>query len=250
MGEDEVGHTVLRLAFPGTPFSRTVLAKRQKEEDGWPAARSLFVTHLDPYVTEKAIENCFGAFGKVEKVMLKRTPKRGDKKHQIAFARIKFKDAGSVDTILETAEGILQAPPPVWKRMAAAARPYVEPDDLQAAVDTFMIKHEEREAAERAKQDEVEVDDDGFTKVKSGTTRTEDGHVIKSFRAAPPKVGAFDAGVTEGVAKKKKKAKEVDDFYSFQLREKQRLEVASERRKRRLEENAVEKMKSRKAFKM
>ena len=27
---------------------RTVLAKRQKEEDGWPAARSLFVTHLDP----------------------------------------------------------------------------------------------------------------------------------------------------------------------------------------------------------
>ena len=31
-----------------------------------------------------------------------------------------------------------------------------------------MIKHEEREAAERAKQDEVEVDDDGFTKVTCG----------------------------------------------------------------------------------
>merc|ERR1712050_167203 len=101
------------------------------------------------------------------------------------------------------------------------------------------------------------VDEDGFTKVVSGITRTEDGLAIRAAKRPDLKTGAFaepikgvqDPSVTES-GKKKKKRREQLDFYRFQLREKRRDEIVDHRKRKTEDVEKVEYMKKKNKFKV
>merc|ERR1712217_59797 len=100
------------------------------------------------------------------------------------------------------------------------------------------------------------VDDDGFTKVRSGITRTDDGTAIRSAKRPSLKVGAFSEPIRGGQDpaltaddKKKKKKREQLDFYRFQLREKRREDIIDHRKRKAEDVEKVEYMKKKNKFK-
>merc|ERR1712232_480653 len=134
--------------------------------------------------------------------------------------------------------------------------------ELRREVDAFMAEYDEREEGKRRLARETAVDDDGFTKVVSGITRTADGLAIRAAKRPELKTGAFAepiktvqastgpgsesiVGVDEGSRKKKKKKEQVD-FYRFQLREKKLQEVIDHRKRKIEDTETVEYMKKKK----
>merc|ERR1712060_461501 len=121
----------------------------------------------------------------------------------------------------------------------------------------WMVKYDAAEAEKRRAARENAVDDDGFTKVVSGITRTEDGLAMRSAKRPAPKTGAFaepiqgvqDPALT-GEDKKKRKRREQLDFYRFQLREKRRDEIVDHRKRKAEDEEKVEYMKKKNKFKV
>merc|ERR1712072_719748 len=98
--------------------------------------------------------------------------------------------------------------------------------ELKREVDAWMAKYDrEEEEKKRLARESALVDEDGFQKVVSGLTRTADGFSIRAAKRPGLKTGAFAEPVgasalqdLETVGKKKKKSKEMPDFYRFQMR--------------------------------
>merc|ERR1712060_1025852 len=83
------GYRLLRVPLiAGLPVSRGFLVKRHESRDAEEravAGRTLFVTHLDNFVTEAQLTRCFTAgFGPVEKVVIKSVEKKASKAEQRA----------------------------------------------------------------------------------------------------------------------------------------------------------------------
>lgn len=273
------GFSLLRVPLAaGSPLSRGLLVKRHEErapEEKEAAARTLFVTHLDNFITEAQLSKSFSTFGVVEKVMLKSVEKRAPKLEQRAdgvalhvnFAHVVFTDPTSVDEALKAATGRLAAgivlPPSSvsserqGKRAKAGTSPYRVPMELKAEIDEWMAKYDESEEKKKQLARESLVDEDGFTKVISGITRTPDGMTMRSAKRPGPKLGTFaesmrgevDTEALQGELRKgKKKKKEMPDFYRFQLREQRRAEIVDHRKRKVEDLETVERMKKKKKF--
>ena len=111
-----------------------------------------------------------------------------------------------------------------------------------------MAQYDEREEEKKRLAKETQVDDDGFTKVVSGITRTPDGLTIRGARRPSLKTGAFGESTEQtaaptGKKMKSKKSKEMPDFYRFQLREKRRDELIDHRKRNRKDLETVKQMK-------
>ena len=113
-----------------------------------------------------------------------------------------------------------------------------------------MAQYDERQEESRRRARETQVDDDGFTKVVSGITRTPDGLTIRGARRPSLKTGAFGESMASAVStehasssQKKKKTKEMPDFYRFQVREKRREELIDFRKRNRKDLETVKQMK-------
>merc|ERR1719162_2436526 len=104
------GFKVLRIPLAaGSPVTRSLLVKRhagQTPEEQALNGRTLFVTHLDNFVTEAQLSRSFtAAFGAVEKIELKSVEKkahkaelRADNVHVfVNFARVVFSEAASLE---------------------------------------------------------------------------------------------------------------------------------------------------------
>lgn len=255
------GFKLMRIPVaPGSPVTRSLLVKRHEgrtPEEQALNGRTLFVTHLDNFVTEAQLSRTFaGAFGPVEKVELKsvekKAPKaelRADHVHvYVNFARIVFAEAASLEKALAAASGriagtaVLPLPPSEFKEQLKTGKaPYRDAAELKREVDTWMAKYDaEEEEKKRLARESAVVDEDGFTKVVSGITRSTDDRgehfAIRATRGPSLKTGAFAEGpATAVVGKKKKKNKELPDFYRFQMREQKRQEI-SDHRKRKVED--------------
>lgn len=251
------GFKLLRLPVAaGSPVSRSLLVKRHEgrtPEEQAANGRTLFVTHLDNFVTEAQLTRSFGsAFGAVERVELKsvekRAPKadlRKDNVHMyVNFARVIFCEEESLQKALAAASGriagsaVLPLPPSELKEQIKIAKSfYRDPAELKREVDAWMAKHDEREEEKKRLARETMVDEDGFTKVISGLTKTSEGFAIRSASRPSLKTGAFAepiAGKTEPAVApgaKKKKNKEMPDFYRFQMREQKRQEIIDHRKR-------------------
>merc|ERR1711976_522289 len=107
---------------------------------------------------------------------------------------------------------------------------YRDAAELRREVDDWMAKYDAREEEKRRLARESAVDDDGFTKVVSGITRTADGLSIRAAKRPDLKTGAFaepikavqasspdlvGPGADGDGGRKKKKAREQPDFYRF-----------------------------------
>merc|ERR1712187_198455 len=105
-------------------------------------------------------------------------------------------------------------------------------------IDEWMVAYDTAEDEKKRAAKENLVDDDGFTKVVSGITRTDDGLAIRAAKRPALKTGAFAEpihGVQDPVVtdlEEKKKRREQLDFYKFQLREKKREELIDHRKRK------------------
>jgi ribosomal RNA-processing protein 7 len=190
----------------------------------------------------------------------------------VNFAHVVFKDAAAVEKALDAATGRIASslvlPPPAGElreRLRGNLDAYRDPTELRREVDAFMTEYDEREGEKRRIARETAVDEDGFTKVVSGITRTADGLAIRAAKRPDLKTGAFAepiksvqastgpgcesiVGAGEGPRKKKKK-REQPDFYRFQVREKKLQEVVDHRKRRIEDTETIEYMKKKKKFK-
>lgn len=282
------GYKLLRVPLvTGLPIARGLLVKRHEARSSLPeeqadARRTLFVTHVDNFVTEAQLSRCFAAaFGPVERVALKSVEKKAARSElradgvcvRVSFAHIVFKEAASVEKALDAATGRIASslvlPPPAGElreRLRGNRDAYRDPAELRREVDTFMAEYDEGQEEKRRAARETAVDEDGFTKVVSGITRTADGLAIRAAKRPDLKMGAFAepiknvqastgpgheniVGVGEGSRKKKKK-REQPDFYRFQVREKKLQEVVDHRKRKVEDTEQVEYMKKKNKFKI
>jgi len=272
------GFKLLRLpVVSGSPVARCLLVKKHEEnrtqEDQEGAGRTLFVTHVDNLTTEAQLQTCFNAFGPVEKVVLKCVEKKASKAEQKAdlvklhvnFARVIFKAEDSLQKALAAANGrissvaVLPLPGPVLKEQMKLHRiMYRDSNELREEIDTWMASYDAREDERRqALRDSAVVDDDGFTKVVTGVTKTGEGFTIRSAARSQIQSGAFHEPikgardpVTQGdKRKRKKKEKERPDFYRFQQREKRRDEIIGHRKRLAEDAEKVDRMRATKRFK-
>jgi hypothetical protein len=231
--------------------------------------RTIFVTHLDNFVTEAQLSRSFAAaFGAVEKVELKSVEKKAPKAElradqvrvHVNFARIVFAEAESLEKALAAASGriagtaVLPLPPSELKECLRTGKTlYRDAPDLKREVDQWMaIYDKNEEAKKKLARESAVVDEDGFTKVVSGITKSSDeaGETFAIRSAARPamRTGAFGEAV--GIAaqadrsdKKKKKSKEFLDFYRFQQRENKRQEIVDYRKRKMEDEETVYRLK-------
>lgn len=269
------GFQLLRMPLAtGSPVTRNLLVKRhnvlESAETGT-ADRTLFVTHLDNFVTDAQLLKCFmSGFGPVEKVELKsvekkalRAGQRADHIHiHVNFARIIFKDAASLEKAIGAATGktfgTTILPPPVGQlkeQLQMGRDLYRDPVELRREVDEWMVNYDELEEEKKKRMRENTVDDDGFTKVVSGITRTSDGVVIRAAKRPSANTGAFAEpikGAQDPAAREwstKKRVYEHPDFYRFQLRENRRQELVGHRKQNEVDMEKVLHLRKAKRFK-
>merc|ERR1719393_995170 len=116
-----------------------------------------------------------------------------------------------------------------------------------------MAKFDASEEEKKRLAKESLVDEDGFTKVVSGTTRSADGVTIRSAARPGLKTGAFaepiaasqSLSASAAVTPKKNKNKERPDFYKFQLREQKRQEIIDHRKRQAEDVEKVDRLKRR-----
>lgn len=255
-----------------------MLVKRHESRDPAEresAGRTLFITHLDSFVTEAQLQRCFSqGFGPVDKVMLKSVEKRAPKSEQRAdnvhvyvnFAQVTFQAAESCEKALAAATGrivgeaVLPLPPGELKTHMKLAKEgfYRDASTLREEIDTWMANYDAKMDEKRAlARESGKVDEDGFVKIVKGITRTPDGIVMRSAARPPKNVGVFEEAVkgrrdpiTQGDKRKKKKTdKEKTDFYRFQLRESRRAEILDHRKRQAEDAVTVERMRKSKRFK-
>lgn len=271
------GFRLLRLPVAaGSPISRGLLVKRhvpRDAEEKEAADRTLFVTHVDGFITEAQMLRCFTTgFGPVEKVEIKSVEKKAPRLEQrldsvqtyVNFARVVFTEAATLQKALDAATGrlvgntVLPLPSGQLKeRLRAQKEMYQDPAQLRQEVDAWMANYDEREEEKRRlAREAAAVDDDGFVKVVSGTTRTPDGVTMRAAKRPGVKTGAFSepikgapAATIDDEGLRKKRSKEMPDFYKFQLREKRRQEIIDHRKRTAKDMETVERMRKKKKFK-
>jgi len=214
---------------------RTLMVKDQPKvndpADAKYADRSIFITPLDSWITKDMLWKCFEAFGKLHEVCLK----KGELKGRLqCSALIRFKHKESHSQLMKYAGSNRLCPTTlpfssngITKFKDSGSIKYPDPDQLSVKVQNFIFKFEEKERTTHKAREGVEVDEDGFTKVRStGATKAPDGTRMTSFR--PKKINEWET--PDDDIKKKKKRGEYDDFYNFQTKEKKRKLAVEEKR--------------------
>ena len=241
------GFTAVQVRLPLLPFVRVLFAKlhRSKKDDELPADRTLFVANAD--CGEGVLRAAFGTFGEVERVVSGSLHSQGGgaggkargqgADHGAAHAHVVFskkqacKQALASGQVVEHGQG-----EDVADGAAVGARAWaeehrarqVEQAELQASVDIYMQHFDERSEEEKRRRKDKVVDDDGFEVV---TYKRKEKLTVEEDQFQKPK-----------------KAKELQDFYRFQVREKKREELASLRAKFEADKRRVAAMKARRTF--
>ena len=232
-GESESLHSiyskqhVVREDSPLTPTSRTLLTL------GWP-----------PYVQKHHLNNVYSAFGTVQQVFMKRSPGPIRDLKELDVDKVGFKCAYVVFSAEDGLRKALQQdslkvglePEEVgmgkWCTQYMATR--TAASQLKSAADKYMqsFDQKERERDERLCKLQ-EPDEEGWvTVVPKGKKRLATGEKSVSQRV-----------------RRKKKNKELLNFYSFQLRESRREQIAQLRKKFEEDKQKVLVMKAKRKFK-
>lgn len=243
------GFTALRVRLPLLPFVRVLFAKlhRSKKDDELPADRTLFVANAE--CGEGVLRASFETFGEVERVVCGslqsqgggaggKARGQGEEHGGPAHAHVVFTKkqackqalaSGEVVELGEGEDGAVEAAVGggrVWTEEHRAQQ--VEQAQLQASVDIYMQHFDERSEEEKRRRKDKVVDDDGFEVV---TYKRKEKLTVEEDQFQKPK-----------------KAKELQDFYRFQVREKKREELASLRAKFEADKRRVAAMKARRTF--
>ncbi|KAL7829934.1 hypothetical protein AOLI_G00308190 [Acnodon oligacanthus] len=244
------GFTVLSLKFqPNSVAQHQLCVKehrvRAEKNVKRPLDRTLFVLNIPPYCSESVVKELFSQFGSVQSVELSEKPGspepetnslskyfRPAQKQCFKVGYIVFKNASSVAAakahppdsplIVSTKEKPVQTGLQKW--IHEYKQLFVKPETLQEAVDEFMTnydKNKEEEAKRLQKEAEQQLEDkEGWVKVTKGS---------KGVKGRPHSEVANERTLQK--EDKKKKRKELLNFYAWQRRDTQREHIAQLRKK-------------------
>nr|XP_020480598.1 ribosomal RNA-processing protein 7 homolog A [Monopterus albus] len=244
------GFTVLSLQFsPDSAAQHQLFVKEHKvraeKSSGRPLDRTLFVLNVPPYCSEAVVKKLFSQFGSVQSVELRDHPgsskesgpklskffRAADKKG-FNVGYIVFQSSASVsaakshphDVPLVVCTELHPVRTGVQKWIQEYTQSFVQPDKLQQIVDSFMEGYDKRkeEEAERQRKEaeQQQEDEEGWVKV----TR---GH--KGAKARPHTEAANQRTLQKEMRKKKRK--ELMNFYTWQHRNTQKEHIADLRKK-------------------
>ncbi|XP_030591646.1 ribosomal RNA-processing protein 7 homolog A [Archocentrus centrarchus] len=244
------GFTVLSLQFSSGSVARHSLyvkehRVRAERSSRRPLDRTLFVLSVPPYCTEGVVKDLFSQFGSVESVELRDHPgsfqESGPKlsrffkpaeKQGFKVGYVVFQNSSSIPVVKSHPHDVPlvvcteQRPVKtgIQKWIQQYTDTFIQPDKLQEVVDSFMKDYDEckEEEVERQRKEaeQQQEDEDGWVKV----TR---GH--KGAKARPHSEAANQRTLQKEMRKKKRK--ELMNFYTWQHRNTQKEHIAELRKK-------------------
>ncbi|XP_008282751.1 ribosomal RNA-processing protein 7 homolog A [Stegastes partitus] len=244
------GFAVLPLQFSSDSTARHSLyvkehKVRAETSSHRPLDRTLFVLNIPPYCSEEVVKELFSRFGRVDSVELRDHPgssqESGPKlseffrlpgKKGFHVGYIVFKKASSLTAVKSHPHDVPlvvcteQRPVKtgVQKWIHQYTESFIHPEKLQQIVDSFMENYDKRkeQEAERQKKEakQQQEEEEGWVKV----TR---GH--KGTKARPHSEAANQKTLKKEM--KKKKRKELMNFYTWQHRNTQKEHIAELRKK-------------------
>ncbi|XP_017272124.1 ribosomal RNA-processing protein 7 homolog A [Kryptolebias marmoratus] len=262
------GFTVLSLQFsPDSSARHSVFVKEHKvraeKSSGRPLDRTLFVLDIPPYCSEAVVKDLFSQFGSVRSVELKDHPgsseepgprlsrlfrpaeKQGFKVGYVVFespSSIAAAKSHPCDDPLVVSTQLRPVRTGVQKWIQQYIESFIPTDKLQQIVDAFMQDYDKRkeEEEERQKQEaeKQQEDEEGWVKV----TR---GH--KGAKARPHSEAADQRTLQR--EKRKKRRKELLNFYTWQHRNTQKEHIAELRKKFEEDKQRIALMRAQRKFK-
>ncbi|XP_062846988.1 ribosomal RNA-processing protein 7 homolog A [Trichomycterus rosablanca] len=244
------GFTVLSLKFHTNSSAQHQLCVKEhrvraEKSEHRPTDRTLFILNVPPYCSQSILKDLFSQFGPVQTVELSEKPGAPEEKHPdlsphfkppnkqcFKVAYVVFKHPSGVaaakahpyDSPLVVSSREKPLHTGVRKWIHEYRRSFVKTETLQQAVDDFMSRFDKSkdEEAERQKKEaeQQQEDEDGWTKVTKGG---------KGAKSRPHSEAADQRTVQK--EHKKKKRKELLNFYSWQHRNTQKEHIAELRRK-------------------
>lgn len=218
---------------------------RDEKSSHRPLDRTLFVLNVPPYCSEGVVKQLFSQFGNVNSVELKDEPgtsqqsgpklsrffkpaeKQGFKVGYIVFEKsssIKAAKSHPPDQPLVVSTEDHPVKTGVQKWIQQYKDTFIQPDQLQKIVNSFMEDYDKRkEKEEEQKKKEAEQqqeDEEGWVKVTKGN---------KATKARPHSEAANRRTLAKEM--KKKKRKELMNFYTWQHRNTQKEHIAELRKK-------------------
>lgn len=262
------GFTVLSLQFSSDCAARhSLFVKEHKvraERSSYrPLDRTLFVLNIPPYCPESVVKDLFSQFGDVASVELRDHPGssqesgpklskifRPARKQGFKVGYIVFESSSGVaaakshphdDPLLVSTEE-RPVKTGVQKWIQQYTKSFVHPDKLQQTVDSFMQDYDKRKEEEaereRLEAENQQEDEEGWVKV----TR---GH--KGAKARPHSEAANQRTLQREMRKKRRK--ELMNFYTWQHRNTQKEHIAELRKKFEEDKQRIALMRAQRKFK-
>ncbi|XP_076607863.1 ribosomal RNA-processing protein 7 homolog A [Chaetodon auriga] len=244
------GFTVLSLQFSSESVAQHKLyvkehKVRAEKSSHRPLDRTLFVLNIPPYCSEGVVKELFSQFGSIQSVELRDQPgsshehgpklskffkpvqKQGFKVGYIVFQNSSSITAAkthphNVPLVVCTEERPVRTGVQKW--IQTYTESFIQPDKLQEIVDSFMEDYDKRkeEEAERQRKEaeQQQEDEEGWVKVTRGP---------KGAKARPHSEAANKRALQKEMRKKKRK--ELMNFYTWQHRNTQKEHIAELRKK-------------------
>ncbi|XP_034449053.1 ribosomal RNA-processing protein 7 homolog A isoform X1 [Hippoglossus hippoglossus] len=244
------GFAVLSLKFSSDSAAQhTVYVKEHKvraeKNSHRPLDRTLFVLNIPPYCSEAVVTELFSQFGPVQSVELRDHPGsfqdsgpklsklfRPAEKKGFKVGYIVFQKSSSVNSakshpddeplVVCTEERSVKTGVQKWIHQYTES--FIQPDKLQQKVDSFMEGYDKRkreiEEQQRKEAEQEQEDEEGWVKVTKGH---------KGAKARPHSEAANKRTLQKEIRKKKRK--ELMNFYSWQQRNTQKEHIAELRKK-------------------
>ncbi|KAF1379166.1 hypothetical protein PFLUV_G00173250 [Perca fluviatilis] len=244
------GFTVLSLQFSSDSVAQHKLyvkehKVRAEKSSHRPLDRTLFVLNIPPYCSEGVVKELFSQFGCVQSVELRDHPgsfqDSGPKlsrffkpvaKQGFRVGYVVFENSSSLraakshphDVSLVVCTEQRPVKTGVQKWIQQYTESFINPDKLQHIVDSFMEDYDKRkeEEAERQRKEaeQQQEDEEGWVKVTRGS---------KGTKGRPHSEAANERTLQKEMRKKKRK--ELLNFYTWQHRNTQKEHIADLRKK-------------------
>uniref|UniRef100_A0A3Q3W3Z4 RRM domain-containing protein n=1 Tax=Mola mola TaxID=94237 RepID=A0A3Q3W3Z4_MOLML len=244
------GFTVLSIQFSSDTVAQHKLyvkehKVRAERSSHRPMDRTLFVLNIPPYCSEDVVKELFSQFGSVHSVELRDHPgssqesgpklstffkpltKQGFKVGYIVFQNASGLSAAkshphNVPLVVCTEQRPVQTGVQKWIQKYTES--FIQPDNLQQVIDAFMRDYDKRKEEEEERQkkeaEQQQEDEEGWVKVTRGS---------KGAKARPHSEKANQKTLQKEMRKKRKK--ELMNFYTWQHRNTQKEHIAELRKK-------------------
>lgn len=218
--------------------------RAEKTKTYRPLDRTLFVLNIPPYCSKAVVKQLFSQFGTVQSVSLMDQPGSSDpepnlsnvfkpaEKQGFKVGYVVFENGSSISAakshphdvplVVSTEQRTVKTGVQKW--IGQYSETFIPPHKLQAKVDAFMQDYDTRKAKEEELQkEEAEkqlADEEGWVKVTRGN---------KGVKARPHSEAANKRTLQKEIRKKKRK--ELLNFYTWQHRNTQKEHIAELRKK-------------------